>query len=84
MFFIHLRTSRRNQVASFFCFSTLLASASDRRRLSKQKQEHTLVCSWKFSAAERARFELAVGLPLRQFSKLLVSATHPPFRLVHF
>ena len=30
--------------------------------------------------AERTRFELAVELPLRQFSKLLVSATHPPLR----
>ena len=30
--------------------------------------------------AERTRFELAVGLPLRQFSKLLVSATHPPLQ----
>ena len=27
--------------------------------------------------AERARFELAVQLPVRQFSKLVVSATHP-------
>ena len=32
------------------------------------------------SKAERTRFELAVELPLRQFSKLLVSATHPPLR----
>ncbi len=32
------------------------------------------------SFAERARFELAVEFPLRQFSKLLVSATHPPLR----
>ena len=30
--------------------------------------------------AERARFELAEELPLRQFSKLVVSATHPPLR----
>ena len=30
--------------------------------------------------AERTRFELAVELPLRQFSKLLVSATHPPLQ----
>ena len=30
--------------------------------------------------AERTRFELVVGLLLRQFSKLLVSATHPPFQ----
>ena len=30
--------------------------------------------------AERTRFELAVGLLLRQFSKLLVSATHPPLQ----
>jgi hypothetical protein len=28
--------------------------------------------------AERTRFELVVGLLLRQFSKLVVSATHPP------
>jgi hypothetical protein len=31
--------------------------------------------------AEAARFELAVRLPVRQFSKLLVSATHPHFHL---
>ena len=31
--------------------------------------------------AERARFELAEELPLRQFSKLVVSATHPSLRL---
>ena len=30
--------------------------------------------------AERARFELAEEFPLRQFSKLVVSATHPPLR----
>ena len=30
--------------------------------------------------AERGGFEPPVGLPLRQFSKLLVSATHPPLR----
>ena len=29
------------------------------------------------SSAERTRFELVVGLLLRQFSKLVVSATHP-------
>ena len=32
------------------------------------------------SFAERARFDLAEELPLRQFSKLVVSATHPPLR----
>ena len=31
--------------------------------------------------AERARFELADRFPHRQFSKLLVSATHPPLRV---
>ena len=31
-----------------------------------------------FEGAERTRFELVVGLLLRQFSKLVVSATHPP------
>ena len=30
--------------------------------------------------AERTRVELVVGVLLRQFSKLLVSATHPPFQ----
>ena len=34
-----------------------------------------------FCVAERTRFELVVGLLLRQFSKLVVSATHPP---LHF
>lgn len=29
--------------------------------------------------AEATRFELVVQLPVRQFSKLLVSATHPHF-----
>ena len=32
------------------------------------------------SDAEATRFELVVQLPVRQFSKLLVSATHPHFR----
>ena len=31
--------------------------------------------------AEGTRFELVVGLLLRQFSKLVVSATHPPFQV---
>ncbi len=30
--------------------------------------------------AEGTRFELVVGLLLRQFSKLVVSATHPPLQ----
>ena len=34
------------------------------------------------SLAERTRFELVVGLLLRQFSKLVVSATHPPLHYV--
>ena len=31
--------------------------------------------------SEATRFELVVQLPVRQFSKLLVSATHPHFLL---
>ena len=81
---LHLRSYRRKQVASGFCFCAPSCASKLSPEVLKTKQEHTNVCSWKFSAAERARFELAVGLPLRQFSKLLVSATHPPFRLVHF
>ena len=34
--------------------------------------------------AVRTRFELVVGLLLRQFSKLVVSATHPPHRGLFF
>lgn len=30
--------------------------------------------------AEATRFELVVRLPVRQFSKLVVSATHPNFQ----
>ncbi len=37
------------------------------------------VFSHPFLFAEAARFELAVRLPVRQFSKLVVSATHPHF-----
>ena len=33
-----------------------------------------------FFSAEEGGFEPPVQLPVRQFSKLLVSATHPPFR----
>ncbi len=35
-----------------------------------------------FFCAEAARFELAEQSPVRQFSKLLVSATHPHFHNV--
>ena len=33
-------------------------------------------------SAEEGGFEPPVQLPVRQFSKLLVSATHPPFHRV--
>ncbi len=41
-----------------------------------KKQKDSLMLSFR---AEAARFELAVRLPVRQFSKLVVSATHPHF-----
>ncbi len=41
--------------------------------LSKLRQTN------RFSFAEEGGFEPPVQLPVRQFSKLLVSATHPPF-----
>ena len=49
----------------------------------EQRQERPLpVEAAAFSVgAEGTRFELVVGLLLRQFSKLVVSATHPPFRV---
>lgn len=34
-----------------------------------------------FSFAVRAGFEPAVQFPVRQFSKLVVSASHPPHRV---
>ena len=40
----------------------------------------TFTCFYQFlSSAEAARFELADTLRYRQFSKLVVSATHPHF-----
>ena len=46
----------------------------------KQPRTNVLSCN---HFAEGTRFELVVRLPVRQFSKLLVSATHPPFRELH-
>ena len=61
---------------SFFCwrpFASELAWVPTKKRLRLSSQPF-------LGLAERTRFELAVELPLRQFSKLLVSATHPPLR----
>ena len=61
---------------SFFCwrpFASTLAWTPTKKRLRLSSQPF-------LGLAERTRFELAVELPLRQFSKLLVSATHPPLR----
>ena len=46
----------------------------------KKERKPLQIKDFRFTVAERTRFELAVELPLRQFSKLLVSATHPPLR----
>ena len=54
-------------------FASELAWTSTKKRLRLSSQPF-------LGLAERTRFELAVELPLRQFSKLLVSATHPPLR----
>ncbi len=42
------------------------------------KAQQTALQFIRLNYAERTRFELVVGLLLRQFSKLVVSATHPP------
>ena len=47
---------------------------------NKKERKPLQIKDFRFTVAERTRFELAVELPLRQFSKLLVSATHPPLR----
>ena len=44
----------------------------------------SLACAASESLAERGGFEPPVRLPVRQFSKLLVSATHPSLRLAEF
>ncbi len=44
-------------------------------RLVKTKKRNRISVSL---LAVRTRFELVVRLPVRQFSKLVVSATHPP------
>ena len=51
--------------------------------IEKQKKGSLLKQSNPFSwvFAEAARFELAEQLPVRQFSKLVVSATHPHLHL---
>ena len=54
-------------------------SVREKKQKVSQLLDYQIVSSL---VAERTRFELVVGLLLRQFSKLLVSATHPPFRLV--
>ena len=51
-----------------------------KRIVFKTNVETRLIASLQ-GFAERARFELAEELPLRQFSKLVVSATHPSLRL---
>ena len=47
---------------------------------SKILRAKHLLGSYCIVMAERTRFELVVGLLLRQFSKLVVSATHPPLQ----
>lgn len=64
----HYRNSVRKQQSKYFvwvCF----------RGYTKKG---TAVCSSFF--AEKGGFEPPVQLPVRQFSKLLVSATHPPLQ----
>ena len=48
-----------------------------RNATSLQKQKRETEYQFLFFAV-RTRFELVVRLPVRQFSKLVVSATHPP------
>ena len=60
-----------------YCTSAIY-NFSLRRGGGENKFPHRGLCRGLF--AEGTRFELVVRLPVRQFSKLLVSATHPPFR----
>ena len=58
----------RNRTGDTRIFSPLLYQLS-----------YGTIISLSNSVAEATRFELVVRLPVRQFSKLLVSATHPHF-----
>ena len=51
---------------------------------SKSAVSYWLTADLQNFPAERTRFELVVGLLLRQFSKLVVSATHPPLLVFWF
>ena len=60
-----------------------MAVLDGERNISKKAlHSHARLFSAKLHkfVAERTRFELVVGLLLRQFSKLVVSATHPPLQ----
>ena len=51
--------------------------------LAKEESLHSSkLDAGSLSFAVGTRFELVVRLPVRQFSKLLVSATHPPHRKI--
>ena len=66
---LFLRGATRNRTGDTRIFSPLLYQLS-----------YGTIISLSNSAAEATRFELVVRLPVRQFSKLLVSATHPHFQ----
>ena len=54
-------------------------------RANKTKSCKSVACRiFDCTLAERTRFELVVGILLRQFSKLVVSATHPPLQWSFF
>ena len=69
---------------SFFCVRAYSHAKKDPGNVTFGVFSCTVSCTFFLIAwisseiAERTRFELVVGLLLRQFSKLVVSATHPP------
>ena len=58
-------------------------SEVEKPKLELYKKRETFLFRVFFSA-EAARFELAVQFPVRQFSKLVVSATHPHLLMTFF
>ena len=82
-----LRRSGQRPITASVTISRLLPSASPPSSYHLDHSDSTLPSGYKMGVyrnfdtpplAERTRFELVVGLLLRQFSKLVVSATHPP------
>ena len=72
------------QLATFHCLYNLSQKHKKRCKSLNLQRLSFLSPSLSELSAEAARFELAVQFPVRQFSKLVVSATHPHLLMTFF